>query len=93
MSLLSNIFLFGAGIILISTLTGKGINLPSVRAYEPREFQLNPAITEGFSWLQRAPDLIKGAQQTADQAGSLVRTAQSEIDKLRGWAQRVAQGY
>jgi hypothetical protein len=93
MSLLSNIFLFGAGIILISTLTGKGINLPSVRAYEPREFQLNPAITEGFSWLQRAPELIQGAEQTASQAAGILQSAQNEIDKLRGWARRVAQGY
>ena len=93
MSLLSNIFLLGAGIVLISTLTGKGINFPTVRAFEPREFQLNPAITEGFTWLQKAPDLIKGAQQTATQAANVLQTARQEIDKLTGWAQRVAQGY
>ena len=50
MSILSNIFLLGAGIVLISALTGKGINLPTVREFEPRQFELNPAITEGFTW-------------------------------------------
>lgn len=93
MSILSNIFLLGAGIVLISALTGKGINLPTVREFEPRQFELNPAITEGFTWLQKAPDLIKGAQQTATQAANVLQTARQEIDKLSGWAQRVSQGY
>ena len=93
MSILSNIFLLGPGIVLISALTGKGINLPTVREFEPRQFELTPAITEGFTWLQKAPDLIKGAQQTATQAANVLQTARQEIDKLSGWAQRVSQGY
>ena len=93
MSILSNIFLLGAGIVKISDLTGKGINLPTVREFEPRQFELNPPITEGFTWLQKAPDLIKGAQQTATQAANVLQTARQEIDKLSGWAQRVSQGY
>ena len=93
MSILSNIFLLGAGIVLISALTGKGINLTTVREFEPRQFELNPAITEGFTWLQKAPDLTKGAQQTATQAANVLQTARQEIEKLSGWAQRVSQGY
>lgn len=94
MSLISNIIVLGAGIAALSYFTGRGFSLPNIVANrELKTFELNPAISQGLESLKAAPNIISSAQSVAAQAANIANQAANEVDKLRGWAQRVSQGY